>query len=107
MDDIVLAFFGFVSVFVVLAVAALRFGVDSRRLTRELPLPGEPVVRVPPDIGRHRRAPLTLEALREQVPRARPAPRRSLAPIARVHRLSRPKRPSIASDVNGSPYFAA
>jgi hypothetical protein len=107
MDDSVLAFFGFVTVFVVLAVAALRFGVDSRRLTRERPLPGEPVVRIPFGIGRHPRAPLTLEALREHSLPAGPAAPWPLAPIARVHRLSRPKRPTIASDVNGSLCFAA
>jgi hypothetical protein len=65
MDDIVLAFLGFVAVFVVLAVAALRFGVDSRSLTRERPLPSESVVRVPPDISRYRRALLARDALRE------------------------------------------
>jgi hypothetical protein len=57
MDDSVLAFLGFVGIFVVLDVASLRFGVDSRRLTRELPLPGEPVVRISPDNGRHLCAP--------------------------------------------------
>ena len=65
MDDSVLAFLGFVAVFVVLAVAALRFGVDSRRLTHERPLPGDSVVRRSPDIDRHGRALLSLEACRE------------------------------------------
>jgi hypothetical protein len=83
MDDSVLAFLGFVGIFVVLDVAALRFGVDSRRLTRELPLPGAPVVCVSPDNGRHLCALLTLEALQERTLLAWPAPPRSLAPIAR------------------------
>jgi hypothetical protein len=41
-DDGVLGILGFVALFVLLDVAALRFGVDSRRLTREPPLPGSP-----------------------------------------------------------------
>jgi hypothetical protein len=53
--DAVLALLCFVGGFAVLAVAALRFGVDSRTLTRELPLPGEPDARFAPDIGRHLR----------------------------------------------------
>ncbi len=83
MDDSVLAFLGFVGIFVVLAVAALRFGVDSRRLTRELPLPGESVVRISPDNGRHPCALPTLEALEDHPLLAWPAPPRSLVPIAR------------------------
>jgi len=83
MDESVLAFLGFVGIFVALDVAALRFGVDSRRLTRELPLPGEPVVRVSPDNGRHLCALPTLEALEDHPLLAWPAPPRSLVPIAR------------------------
>ena len=107
MNDSVLAILGFIAAFVVLDVAALRFGVDSRRLTRELSLPGEPVVRVPPDIGRHLRAPLAQEALRERTLPAWATAPRPLAPIARAHRISRPFRPSIANDVNGSLCFTA
>jgi hypothetical protein len=65
MDDSVLAILGFVAACILLAVAALRFGVDSRGLTRESPLPGDPVVRIAPDFGRHGRELLTLEAFRE------------------------------------------
>jgi hypothetical protein len=66
MDGSVLAILGFVAAFVVLDVAALRFGGGWRSLTRELPMPGEPVFCIPPDVLRHRRAPLTLEAFRER-----------------------------------------
>jgi hypothetical protein len=83
MDESVLAFLGFVGIFVVLDVAALHFGVDSRGLTRELPLPGEPVVRNSPDHGRHQCALLTLEAREDRPLLAWPAPPRSLTPIAR------------------------
>ena len=55
MDESVLAIIGFITALVALDVAALRFGVDSRRLTRELPLPSESSVRVSPDIDRHSR----------------------------------------------------
>jgi hypothetical protein len=64
MDDSVLVLLSFVVVFVLLDVAALRFAVDSRRLTRGLPLPGEPAVRMHPVISRSERAPATLEASR-------------------------------------------
>jgi hypothetical protein len=70
MDDSVLALLSFVVVFVLLDVAALRFAVDSRRLTRELPLPGEPAVPMHPVISRSEHALPTLEASRQQ---ARPA----------------------------------
>lgn len=43
MDNGVVGFLSFVFIFVVLDVAAVCFGVDSRRLTPELPVPGDPV----------------------------------------------------------------
>jgi hypothetical protein len=46
MEESALALLSFFIGFVILAVAALRFGVDSRWLTRESPLPGEPAVRL-------------------------------------------------------------
>ncbi len=55
MDDSVLAIIGFIAALVALDVAALRFGVDSRRLTREQPRLSESAVRVSPDIHRHPR----------------------------------------------------
>ncbi len=105
MDDGVLGILGFVLIIIALDVAALRFSVDSRSLTRELPLPGDPVVRISPDIGRHVRAMQTREALRDHELRIRPAPLRTLTPIARAQRLSRPFRPHIASDAYGYPRF--
>jgi hypothetical protein len=65
MDESVLALLGFVAVFVVLAVAALRFGVDFSGLTRELPQQGDHVVRMSPAIGRYQRGLMTLDAFRE------------------------------------------
>ena len=66
MDGSVLAILGFVAALIVLDVAALRFGVDSRSLTCESPMPGEPGVCISPDLRRHRRAMLTLEAFRKR-----------------------------------------
>ena len=66
MDDSVLALLSFVVVFVLLDVAALRFAVDSRRLTRDLPLPGVPAVDMHPVISRGERPLPTLEASRQQ-----------------------------------------
>ncbi len=105
MDDGVLGILGFVLIFVVLDVAALRFGHDSRSMSRELPLLGDAVVRIPPQTGRHVQALLTLESLRGQALRVRPAPSRSFAPITRVQRRSRPFRPYIAGDVHAYPRF--
>jgi hypothetical protein len=77
MNDAVFTILGFIAVLIVLDVAALRYGVDSRGLTRELPLSGDAAVRMTPDIGRRLRASLTLESPGES-PRARPEPARSL-----------------------------
>ena len=54
-DDSVVALICFIGALALLDVASLRFGVDSRRLTRELPLSSQPVARVTHDIGHHRR----------------------------------------------------
>jgi hypothetical protein len=77
MNDAVFTILGFIAIFVVLDVAALRYGVDSRGLTRELPLMGDAAIRTTPDIGSRLRAWLTLETP-EESPRSRPEPARSL-----------------------------
>lgn len=105
MHDGVLEFLGFVAILIVLDVAALCFGADSRHLTRELPLPGEPVMGSLPAIGRHVRARLNDEIRGKQVLLVRPARLRSIAPFACVQPLSRPKRPLAAGDVYGYPHF--
>jgi hypothetical protein len=104
-DDGVLGFLCFVFMFVALDVAALRFGVDSRRLTPEHPLPGDPVIRLPRVRG-HRvctiRSPTLSGKLGRQV---RAFPPRPVLPIANVQRLRRPIRPRMASDVHAHPCF--
>jgi hypothetical protein len=104
-DDGVLGFLGFVFIFVVLDVAALRFGVDSRRLTPEQPLPGDPVIRLPRVSGHQVRAFLSPALGGKLARRGRPLPPRPLLPIANVQRLRRPFRPRIASDVDAHPCF--
>ena len=54
MDSDVLGILGFVFLFVVLDVAALRFGCDSRRWVREMPL-GSDGVSTQPGSGRQLR----------------------------------------------------
>jgi hypothetical protein len=105
MDDGVLGFLGFVAILIVLDVAALRFGVDSRRLTREPPLPGDPVARIPPDAGRRARGLLTFAALRANALRVQPASPRFLARTASAQRLRRPFRPYVSGDAYGYPRF--
>lgn len=54
MDSDVLGILGFVFLFVVLDVAALRFGYDSRRWAREMPL-GSDAISTQPGSGRRLR----------------------------------------------------
>lgn len=104
MDDGVLGILGFLFVFVALDVAAIRFGQDSRSMTRELPLSGDAAIRLPPGAGRRLRALLTPE-LGNRAQRARPAPSRVPAPIARAHCSRRPFRSYIAGDAYAYPRF--
>lgn len=105
MDDGVLWLLGLLAIFVLLDIAALRFGVDSRGRAREEPLPGEPVSGPPRVPGGGVRALLPRGSLARQAFRARPERSLPLAPIARAQRRSRPFRPFVASDVYGYPGF--
>ena len=105
MDDGVLEILGLQFIFVALDDAALRFGVDSRRLTPEQPLPGDPVIRLPRVRG-HQVCAFRSPALSGKLARqGRPLPPRPVLPIACVQRLRRPFRPRIASDVHAHPCF--
>ena len=99
MDDGVLGILGFVLIFVALELAALRFGHDSRSILRELPLPGDAVIRIPPGAGRRLRALLTSETLGNGAWPTRPMPSCAPTAVTRAKRFRRPFRPYIASDV--------
>lgn len=105
MDSEVLGILGFVFLFVALDVAALRFGCDSRSMSRELPLPGDAAVRIPHGTGHRLRVLLSPERLGNAARRARPAPSYAPAPSARAQRSRRPFRPYIAGDVYAYPRF--
>ena len=105
MDDGVLEILGFIFIFIALDVAALRFGVDSRRLTPERPLPGDPVIRLPRVRGHQVCAFLSPALIGKLARQGRPLPPRPVLPIAHVQRLRRPFRPRIASDVHAYSYF--
>jgi hypothetical protein len=105
MDDGGLAILGFVLIFVVLDLLALRFGYDSRRLQRELPLPGDPVVRLPRVTGHQvRSVPAAARFPRHALP-VPPVPTGPAVPFAHLQRRSRPFRPDCAGDAHGYPRF--
>lgn len=105
MDSDILGILGFVLIFVALDLAALRFGHDSRSMTRELPLPGDAAMRIPPGTGRRLRVLLTLDMINSHARSSPPAPLCVPALIARAQRARKPFRPYAAGDVYAYPRF--
>lgn len=91
MDSDVLGILGLVFLFVVLDVAALRFGCDSRRWVRELPLAGDVTIARP-------RLPTPRMRPRETAGAQTWAGRRAAAAALRPA-AAKPFRPAIRRDV--------
>lgn len=99
MEGGILGILGFVLGFVALDVVALRFGHDSRSMTREMPLFGDRALGVSPRSGHRPRALHRRGNNEDLAPRAQSVLVGASTHIARIHRSGKPVQPSIACEV--------